>query len=111
MVGPGDLELPFHQTTAPTFLNASRDLVGHRRRRSALLLGVSKGPHALKARPRDERLKFAECLRRLPGEADDEGRPQRQPWDAGAQLDDERFELCAAAAAIHRLQDACVAVL
>src|SRR5437763_9535093 len=104
-----DLSLNRHRHPIARVFSFYRNLIWHFGSARAFFLRILEYPEALKSSAPDEIQQTGEFLFGFPGESDDESGTQRHPWNSGAQLVDQIFDVLprrlAADALQHRLMD------
>ena len=102
--GGGDFLLQGHHPVPAALLLLGRNLARHLAGARALLLRIAEDAEALEPRLADEFAQLVDVRLGLAGEPDDEGRPQGDSGDAGADPADEVANVGAARLALHRRQ-------
>ena len=100
-----------HRAVPAGLLHLGGNLVGHLGGARAFFLRVAEDAEALELRLADEVAQFVDVGLGFAGEADDEGRAQRDAGDAGADALDEVADVGAARLALHRVEHVVADVL
>ena len=99
-----DFSLNRHRHPIARVFSFYGDLARHFRSARAFFLRILEYSETLKSSAPDEIQKTVEFLFGFPGKSDDESGTQRHPWNSGAQLVDQIFDVLPRRFSAHALQ-------